>query len=573
MILYDNEPFFFDTSDPTKKSETWLKLYSKLGFDTFSNVNNYIFGEGEIPRANMIQNQLYEEGVVCSFATGPSTWAILYSEGEYGTPVQYIEPNTLCLSTYHDNGIIFNSVQVFSNQPDNWPSDIDSLNQATPQIVSQMEVYSVASKTETIIQDIVGFIPFYVGDILSMILDVFWPTGVDPKTVWDDLSNYIHYLMRGLVDVEAINNLNEILGDIQSELEQIIKLKSSQDKLNRVNDLIELINDHKDDFLGGEEAKPETQLSYMIAFTSISLILLWLRVNRYEEISGKNVSEDANHYRYKIALDRFILPAPDPNTREIISYTSTIETAIANAVAWRTDSSIIYKEKYGYSEYYRVIDKLSGFHYYNYFTDSEADDFIAKLVQKESFNYEQQLKSFCAPVRSFPALLSEEPMDYIPPKERYELRAGNDNSSGTRSVLDLSERSLKVITIYYYNQGTNNTENDYYVQGIKFKLDNDEIHHFGTNGTSYTTYVVSSLESDELISSIYGAYNDHGICQLFIRTTKGLDLGLGRMNNAYNTLGYQFYVQAPQSVNYHLDSIEIIEDESRIQYISFIMGY
>ncbi|MFM9947741.1 MAG: insecticidal delta-endotoxin Cry8Ea1 family protein [Saprospiraceae bacterium] len=540
FVMYDSQPNFWSTNVDTNAGSCWLKLYDGT---RYTGERFTLYGAGDVVNALCIEgygqfnpvSSLYS--YPRSLTTGPGTWAELYDDGDYKNMVAQFGPNSLVsdLSNYGSTSIM--SLKVFAQAP-------DSFNQSdqTPNEVTTIQKYQTASSVESLLAGALGCIP-EVGSLISGVLDCFWPTGPGTQEIWNDMVSYMNDLIEDLIDQNNLEFLNNTLAGYYTSINDYNNLVPGQDKVTK---LISIIDDLEDDsayFLNLNN--PEENLTYLIPFGSIIIVMMAEYAYNYTAISGGQTDPNAAYANSRL--------------NDWISKLSTAATqAKETALAWRLEQITIRQSGSVFTDYY-LEDAVTGFSQ-KYSEQSAAEAEKTRLTDYINAQYNAQLDAYISPANLWdylkttntqPASATNTDTAFptvsfltLPTEQTVSFALDSYPSAwGTPTQTDLSS-SARITGVTLYSSDANKTG---YVKGIQISYsDKSSPVLYGRTGSSS---VAVTFDSDESIVAIYGGSGSF-IDQLFIRTNKGRDFGVG------GTGGFPFSGACPQGVAAVITQVE-----------------
>ena len=551
--LFDYEPNYFVVNQPGRSSPCFVTTYANKDFNQanqyydgnvpYTNAVNWIMAEGDIEDCRYLHLRMkkstFEYGFY-SMKTGPSTWVEVYSETHFGGVVTCFGPNSLVMDMvqYIDYG--FKSMKIYSSEPSSW-----SDSTIMPPIVVTMQHYVIASKLESVLVDTLSLIPG-VGGSIANLLDILWPTGPSTMEVWDDLKQYINTVMQGLIDEAALQNLDDKLIGLSSNLFAYESYVPGPEKASLLTSIITSIFDDEPYFLGGQNyANPDTQLTYQIAFCSIALVMLSQQAYCYGSISGTGT--DPNQQAHMEQLNS-----------KIQQYTPIVQSVIDSSVAWRTGDNIIFLQNAGQGQV--VYDSVTGFIYgQNGLDEDTAQTKLNDVKAYIADTYRQQLSLYILPSYVWPYMNTNNTDSPQKVAVAYPVLVGTGSTSGSDWQDDLNGCVVTGVTLYAQDV------DDYtqYICGIKFHYDNQGSGVHGVTGTKELSVDFDDGENIEVIYGRSGSVMD----QLFFRTNQGRDFGLGGSG------GDPFYMVAPQGVESTLCSIQGVQSGNYMASLIFNYTY
>lgn len=532
FVMYDSQPNFWSTNVDTNAGSCWLKLYDGT---RYTGERFTLYGAGDVVNALCIEGFGLFNPVTSlysyprSLTTGPGTWAELYDDRDYKNMVAQFGPNSLVsdLSSYGSTTIL--SLKVFAQAP-------DSFNQSgqTPNEVTTIQKYQTASSVESLLAGALGCIP-EVGSLISGVLDCFWPTGPGTQEIWNDMVSYMNDLIEDLIDQNNLEFLNNTLSGYYTSINDYNNLVPGQDKLTKLISIIDDLEDDSPYFLNINS--PEENLTYLIPFGSITIVMMAEYAYNYTAISGGQTDPNA-----AFAATRL---------NDWISKLSTAATqAKETALAWRLEQITIRQSGSIFTDYY-LEDAVTGFSE-KYSEQSAAEADKTRLSTYINAQYNAQLDAYVSPANLWdylkttntqPASSTNTDAAFptvsflsLPTEQTVSFALDSYPSAwGTPTQTDLSS-SARITGVTLYSSDANKTG---YVKGIQISYsDKSSPVLYGRTGSSS---VAVTFESDESIVAIYGGSGSF-IDQLFIRTNKGRDFGVG------GTGGFPFSGACPQGV-------------------------
>lgn len=542
FIMYDTCPDFWNTSDGGKTGDCWVKMYTGK---RFTGTCYALYGAGEVVNNGLIDNYRKWEPVQGahgdsliyaytyyypkSLTTGASTWVELYDDLDYEKLICQFGPNSLVsdLSKYGSTSAL--SMKVFSAPPSGF-----STSSQTPNEVLAMEQFQTSEALESILVGAVKMIPT-VGSLIGGIVQALWPSGTNVQEIWDDMDQYMDAMVRGLI---AENNREMLYGKLTSygdDLATYNQMAPGGQKATKLADILDDLGDDKTYFLNPQY--PEQNLTYLIAFGTISVVMAAERAYNYAILSGG--MEDENPALALSKLDE-----------AITTLTQAANDAAAAALQWRTSQLTV-------SSSYVVTDAYSGYSM-EYSTQADANSALQELTNYVSAQYSAQLAAYINPsnVWGYFHTTNTEVVEgggganfpnrvflTIPETQLVTVSVGSypDCASGPSFQENLNGGQITGVTLY-------STESNFggYVSGIQFSYSNQSSVRHGNTGPSIRSV---QLASDEYIVALYGGSGGY-VDQLYFRTNKGRDFGLGGSG------GTEFYATAPQGVAATLASVQ-----------------
>ena len=542
FVMYDSQPNFWSTNVDTNAGSCWLKLYDGT---RYTGERFTLYGAGDVVNAACIDGYyFYDSNTGSSYyrfpnslTTGPGTWAELYDDRDYKNMVAQFGPNSLVsdLSKYGSTTIL--SLKVFAQAP-------DSFNESdqTPNEVTTIQKYQTASSVESLLAGALGCIP-EVGSLISGVLDCFWPTGPGTQEIWNDMVSYMNDLIEDLIDQNNLEFLNNTLSGYYTSINDYNNLVPGQDKLTKLISIIDDLEDDSPYFLNLNN--PEENLTYLIPFGSITIVMMAEYAYNYTAISGGQT--DPNAAYAKSRLDDWI------------SKLSTAATqAKETALAWRLEQITIRQSGSIFTDYY-LEDAVTGFSQ-KYSEQSAAEADKTRLSTYINAQYNAQLDAYISPANlwdylkatntqpatatntdsAFPTVIFES----LPTEQTVSFVLDSYPSAwGTPTQTNVGS-SARITGVTLYSSDANKTG---YVKGIQISYsDKSSPVLYGRTGSSS---VAVTFDSDESIVAIYGGSGSF-IDQLFIRTNKGRDFGVG------GTGGFPFSGACPQGVAAVITEVE-----------------
>ncbi len=542
FVMYDSQPNFWSTNVATNTGDCWLKLYDGTRYtgECFT-----LCGPGSTVNTACIDGYYYwndsTQGYYYRFpnavTTGPGTWAELYDDRDFKNLVAQFGPNSLVadLTNYGSNSIM--SLKVFAQAP-------DSFNQSgqTPNEVATIQKYQTASRVEDLLAGALGCIP-EVGSLISGVLECFWPSGPSTQEIWNDMVSFMNTLVEELIDQNNLEFLNNTLSGYYTSINDYNNLVPGQDKLTKLISIIDDLEDDSPYFLNLND--PEENLTYLIPFGSITIIMMAEYAYNYTAISGGETDPNA-----AFAATRL---------NDWISKLATAATqAKETALAWRLEQITIRQSGSVFTDYY-LEDAVTGFSQkYSEQAAAEADktrltDYINAqyIAQLDAYTSPANIWAYLATTNTQPASTSTENAAFptvqfltLPTEQTVAFVLDSYPSAwGTQLATDLSSGS-RISAVTIYSSGANN---DGYVKGIQITYsDKSSPVLYGASGSSSVTV---TFDSDESIVALYGGSGSY-VDQLFFRTNKGRDFGIGGSG------GFPFSGACPQGVNAILTKVE-----------------
>lgn len=542
FVMYDSQPNFWSTNVDTNAGSCWLKLYDGT---RYTGERFTLYGAGSTVNAACIDGYYYYNSSTGgyyyrypnSLTTGPGTWVELYDDRDFKNMVAQFGPNSLVsdLSKYGSTSIL--SLKVFAQAP-------DSFNQSdqTPNEVTTIQKYQTASSVESLLAGALGCIP-EVGSLISGVLDCFWPTGPGTQEIWNDMVSYMNDLIEDLIDQNNLEFLNNTLSGYYTSINDYNNLVPGQDKLTKLISIIDDLEDDSPYFLNINS--PEENLTYLIPFGSITIVMMAEYAYNYTAISGGQTDPNATYAKSR--LDDWI------------SKLSTAATqAKETALAWRLSQITIRQSGSIFTDYY-LEDAVTGFSQ-KYSEQSVAEADKTRLSTYINAQYNAQLDAYVSPANlwdylkatntqpatatntdsAFPTVIFES----LPTEQTVSFALDSYPSPlGTPTQTDLGS-SARITGVTLYSSDATKTG---YVKGIQISYsDKSSPVLYGRTGSSS---VAVTFDSDESIVAIYGGSGSF-IDQLFIRTNKGRDFGVG------GTGGFPFSGACPQGVAAVITQVE-----------------
>lgn len=543
FVMYERQPDFWDVTDTHNTGDCWVKLYTGLRFTA----NEYclkgadeVYHTGETINTACINgyrtwvnsgsSAYYSYHYPRSLTTGPNTWVQLFEDISFKNQVSQFGPNSIIPDLSKYGSISINSIKVYNSEPSNW----QGTSSTTPNMVLTIEKYQTGQKIESLIAGVLSCIP-YVGGLAKGILGALWPSSPSTVEVWNDLDNYMNTLVTGLINQNNLAFLNSTLQGLGNMIDTYSSLVPSDEKANSLQSIIDELDGDKPYFYS--VSNPEQNLTYLIEFATMDVLMLAERVYNYSILSaGKS---DPNHQVYVDKLNN-----------SISEFTSAVSQAKADAINWRI-SLITVTEHGSISTEYTLMDAYNGYTA-EYSNQSDANAAKTTLENEVQAQYEQLLEAKISPSFLWSYLLTSN-------TEQVE-NSGNLNFPTTVFKTLPTEQTVNVTTgTYGDNLGTAFTDScngrkitgvklctkDNFVSGIQWFFDGVAATLHGNTGSSSITV---TFDSDEYITSIYGGSGSY-VDQFFIRTNKGRDVGIG--GNGGST-----YVAAPaQGIDTQITSI------------------
>jgi hypothetical protein len=583
FILYDKEPIHWELNKSDRRSSgVYAKFFSDYGYnedigvppsegnlcnDSSIRVVNFVYGEGHIQTGSYLNNLLYSVVVMGfessqtenyelfslkSLITGPSTWIQLFKDIHYGGDSICINPNSFIPNTddLFDStdpiGSSFNSIKIFSQEPADWIPSGDPL--VDPYLELAYQRFETGTALVQCGITMLGILPIPGSDAVSGLCWIFyyafWPDG-NPynQDVWNEISVYSKSILKDYIDQYALDYMASQLTNFGSRLNGIYLDKPTQERLNSIVSLRDDLTDDNGFFVGDITTDaPTTQLTYQIAFTSLGLILRWLLVNEYEDVSGEE--DDPNQASHASTLDD-----------TVDFYLKAIKTTVQNCLDWRTSSDMLIPGKMSTDhDKYQIVDKYNGL-IYPELDEDEVDSKMSSLTSYIQTNFGYELSLYTLPSKYYRYLKTTNTEKPVYSPMDYPVALGT--RSGDTQQVSLGDKKITQITMY--GGGENSRQ---YVNGIKFYFDDGTNFQIGSVLSDYT--VSSTIDEDEQLTVCYGR-NGSWMDQLHIQTDKGLDLGLGGGG------GDPFLLRTPVGVGYNTVAIlESIEGESYNGYVSFL---
>lgn len=135
---------------------------------------------------------------------------------------------------------------------------------------------------------IAGLIP-EVGGAVKGLVAFLWPDG-GPAMIWNQVLRYIEAYVESKLVEARINSLRETITGAQTNLREFNKLKPGQEKANKLNTTIAILNQVDQPFFNPSSA--ERTLSYLVTIGTIKLTLLQEQARNYAPIAGAAVDEN-----------------------------------------------------------------------------------------------------------------------------------------------------------------------------------------------------------------------------------------------------------------------------------------
>jgi hypothetical protein len=135
---------------------------------------------------------------------------------------------------------------------------------------------------------IAGLIP-EVGGAVKGLVSFLWPDG-GPAMIWNQVLRYIEAYVESKLVEARINSLKETVDGANTNLKEFNKLKTGQEKANKLNSTISILNQVDRPFFNPSSA--ERTLSYLVTIGTIKLTLLQEQARHYAAIAGIAVDEN-----------------------------------------------------------------------------------------------------------------------------------------------------------------------------------------------------------------------------------------------------------------------------------------
>lgn len=571
--LYNYKPIWFNLDAPLDgenlKKGFWAKLFSDSVFNANVGpgssglygqpivINNLIgFANPfptqtdgtyiEIESTSYLNYVIYNVGsnfLLNSIITGPNTWLLLFTESDFGGTAYQVAPNS---NIYYSQVLPpIRSIQMWNEVPTSWNYDTSNntiQNELAP-IKKHYTTYKTATKMTGICLDVIKLVPGVggvVGNTLQLYYDLFWPSeNLLSLAVWDDLKSYGIDFVSKRYNEAKLNHMYNDLGQYGTYLNDIVNYvpDATYDGWNNLENLRTLLDSDESDFLGNKTsvsgtngvsvdyADPQLQLIFQTAFTTLSLIVYYLRTNpdAYEELTGPgNTLPQSDQDSY----------TTDLNTK-YNNYSAAIQKSKTNMMSWRLGSDNIQVVNDASTSYNDVIyDKYTGFYYWFHSIDQ-----VQGYIQQ---TYQQELDLYTLPSVYYPCFIGQS-MTFI--EMPYNLKFGY--TTNVLTVHSVKGKNITNITLYSTNYGV----------GMRFDFDDNTNLSFGVNNTN--NYQTSINVQDDEIMCFYGSSGLYDCINSFrIQTKAGNEVGIGGSTGDIGSLsGDPFYLTIPINANYYLDSI------------------
>ncbi|WP_126692836.1 jacalin-like lectin [Hymenobacter gummosus] len=352
-------------------------------------------------------------------------------------------------------------------------------------------------------------------------------------------------LVNGLINANNIKALNDLLQGYYDDINTFVQANPGTQKAQMLGDILEQLQTNQPLFL--DQTHPEQDITYLIAFGSISVAMLAERAYNYELISGGVADENPELARAKL-------------DQAIATLSQAAETAAKKAWEWRLSQITITLAGTNLATDYVLADAYTGYEQ-RFSEQADAEAAKRKIEEYVGPQYEQQLSGYVSPARlwhyfgtantepatpeqaggpSFPGILFKtKPTQHTVTV----TQGGYPTSTHYSEAFQDQLNGGQVTGVMLYSSAENKTG---YVTGMQFQYSNQPS---GLHGNKGKSEVVVTLDADETIVALYGgsgAYLD----QVFFRTSKGRDFGIGGAG------GDNFSAAAPQGVGAALSSLQ-----------------
>ncbi|MDQ0464804.1 hypothetical protein QO010_002588 [Caulobacter ginsengisoli] len=241
-----------------------------------------------------------------SLATGPSTWAVAYTDVDWAGPALYIGPNTAFadLTSVEVDGKPFgknlSSLKLCAERPADWPGTTAPAK--TPSlwrgsILSDLGRASVNEKIKDLCKDAVGEIP-EVGEFLGRMISLLWPDNKPTdEEIWGGIQDWVESLVSDLAIAEEntlsqdqINGLYNLLTRL-SDGAAAGAGRIEQDYAYLFN---QLIGTNLPFFAGLSPPAAAGALDKIVLFGTVALVVLRVGYTNCAQIYGDDTLKDAN---------------------------------------------------------------------------------------------------------------------------------------------------------------------------------------------------------------------------------------------------------------------------------------
>jgi len=564
FVLYDQQPTCWDTSRPTLAADCWLKLYAGkrytdtcftlVGAGAVVNLiclDGYRYWVDKNAEGNTIHDYRYRNPN--SLTTGPGTWVVLYDDTSFDNEVASFGPNSLVADLLAYTRATITSLKVSASAPAGF-----SQSTKIPPLVATIQRYQTAAKLEGVLSGVVGLVP-EIGGVFSLLLDALWPSGPSTAEVWYDLTAYTEAMMQGLLDQAALKELDKKLYTYRDDISYYNELPNGISKAEQLRHILYLLDDNKVYFL--DKSQPEHTLTYLLAFGTISVLMLAERVYNYDILStpaadappaddaasanySPPTSADNDEMRRKLETDIKVL-------------TEAVRQAIAGAVDWRANL-ITLTDTGGLQTNYLVADSYTG----STVQYTRQADATAAQQQQQAFvrrQYEAQLQAYAIPAGlwgyltpantqpgenpghagnpgavAFPTIAFRR----VPSPQTVSVAVPTTAGPLASPTLhaDLSTGTLAQVSLYAADGLSAHG-----LIGLKFEFADGRVAALGQTGGPAVVSVALDPDVQEGLVALYGGSSSQ-IDQLYFRTSAGRDFGLGGSG------GSAFFGAAPQGV-------------------------
>jgi len=540
FVMYDSQPNFWSTNVDTNAGSCWLKLYDGT---RYTGERFTLYGAGDVVNALCIEGYGLFNPVTSvysypkSLTTGPGSWVELYDDLDYKNMVAQFGPNSLVsdLSSYGSTTIL--SLKVFAQAP-------DSFNQSgqTPNEVTTIQKYQTAASVESLLAGALGCIP-EVGSLISGVLDCFWPTGPGTQEIWNDMVSYMNDLIEDLIDQNNLEFLNNTLAGYYTSINDYNNLVPGQDKVTKLISIIDDLEDDSPYFLNLNN--PEENLTYLIPFGSITIVMMAEYAYNYTAISGGQTDPNATYA--KTRLDDWIS-----------KLSTAANQAKETALAWRLSQITIRQSGSIFTDYY-LEDAVTGFSQ-KFSEQAAAEEEKTRLTDYINAQYNAQLAAYISPANLWDYLKSENTQpatggssgtafptvsfEALPTEQIVSFALGSYPSAFGSVTKTAVSSSARITAMTLHSSDATKTG---FVKGIQISYsDKSSPVLYGRTGSSSVSV---TFDNDESIVAIYGGSGSF-VDQIFFRTNKGRDFGIGGSG------GFPFSGACPQGVGAVITEVE-----------------
>lgn len=283
----------------TSASGTWVQFFDMWGYQ-----HAYInfTGAQSVPKLDDYQFTLFgfssANGAkvgdhICSLATGPQTWLIVYEDDNYNEKHPdktklYFGPNTLVydFDGQYDFANNIDSFQMYSSEPPGWPGASAARNNTLTQlaILEGEELFATLSNDlEDAVGALINLIPD-IGGFLGDVMEIFWPSSSNINLIWESIQRYV--LKAVYTGVES-----SVMSSIEDEFEGIlnaIKLYQNDGLYNEYDGLCQLLADRAAYFTYNPSYPasqyPTQKLPYTCSYFTIALAIYSARWRYFDQI-------------------------------------------------------------------------------------------------------------------------------------------------------------------------------------------------------------------------------------------------------------------------------------------------